>query len=206
MDDVRKNIRFIDSHYNTLFNIKDGDSIKITFGYNREDVVRKCRFIDETHTMLGKDSFHICQFAELMEKSNNKYEPVAEQQQLLNIISADYGEQLKTVEIPMTEAAIKKLVGGKYDITPLNKEFESGYAVVHGTTGIAVCGIKDGTLTSIHPYWEQKYMDELSPAERPAKDIPVKKPSVIKNLKETKTALSSRNTGNPSKQKLAEAR
>jgi hypothetical protein len=55
MEDVRKNIRFIDCDYKTLFTIKDGENIKFTSGYDGEKRVEKCRWIDEMHTQIGSE-------------------------------------------------------------------------------------------------------------------------------------------------------
>ncbi|MDD3230360.1 MAG: hypothetical protein PHE09_14245 [Oscillospiraceae bacterium] len=71
---MSKRIRFIDSHYKELFSIRDGGSIKIT-GYGDEISMKKCRFLDECHTEVGSTCYHICQFAEVMEKNGYKYEP-----------------------------------------------------------------------------------------------------------------------------------
>ena len=51
LDDVRKDIRFIDSRYNELFRIKDGDSFKFT-AYDGEVKTLKCRHIDEAHIQV----------------------------------------------------------------------------------------------------------------------------------------------------------
>ena len=51
MDNEKKEIRFIDSKYRELFRIQDGDSIEISYP-DREDVIRKCTFIDEYHTQV----------------------------------------------------------------------------------------------------------------------------------------------------------
>lgn len=66
-----KDIRFIDSHYKDLFKVPDGGCIQIQYG--DETVVKPCKFIDEYHTQIGNDVFHICQFAELMEANGNIY-------------------------------------------------------------------------------------------------------------------------------------
>ena len=66
-----KDIRFIDSHYKDLFRIPDGSSIQIH--YPDETVVKPCKFIDEYHTQIGTNVFHICQFAEIMERNNASY-------------------------------------------------------------------------------------------------------------------------------------
>ena len=68
-------VRFIDSDYNTLFHVPDGENIILTtFGDDRR--ILSCRYIDATHARIGGETFHICQFAELMERSGNAVEPV----------------------------------------------------------------------------------------------------------------------------------
>ena len=66
-----KDIRFIDSHYKDLFRIPDGGCIQIY--YPDETVVKPCKFIDEYHTQIGTNVFHICQFAEIMERNGASY-------------------------------------------------------------------------------------------------------------------------------------
>ena len=78
MAQAQQGIRFIDSGYNELFRIPDGGQIRITQP-DGQRTERTCRFIDESHmeVMDGRDSvYHICQFAELMERSGNAVEPV----------------------------------------------------------------------------------------------------------------------------------
>lgn len=74
-----KTIRFIDSSYKELFRIPDGGNIVIN-RYDGEKLTRTCTFLDEYHTQIGKEKgrgeiYHICQFAELMEKNGNTYAP-----------------------------------------------------------------------------------------------------------------------------------
>jgi len=59
-------IRFIDSNYKDLFRIEDGDKIVITLR-DGEEMTRTCRYIDQYHTEVGNDLFHVCEFAERME-------------------------------------------------------------------------------------------------------------------------------------------
>jgi hypothetical protein len=72
-----KSIRFINSEYQTLFTIPDGGFINITLN-NGELITRKCSFCDETHTQIGSEMYHICQFAGIMERNGNTYEPCPE--------------------------------------------------------------------------------------------------------------------------------
>lgn len=74
MENARQGIRFIDPSYKELFRIPDGGKIVITSSWN-EKSERTCRFIDEYHTEVGSNLYHICEFAEFMEKNGAKYEP-----------------------------------------------------------------------------------------------------------------------------------
>ena len=68
-----KKIRFIDSRYNTKFEVPDGGAIIIKS--NNHKKVYYCRYIDDYHFQISCQVFHICQFAELMEKNGTTYEP-----------------------------------------------------------------------------------------------------------------------------------
>lgn len=70
----QKEIRFIDSRYNELFRIKDGESITVKFSDGSMSE-RKCTYIDDYHTKIGYNVFHICEFAELMERNGSTYRP-----------------------------------------------------------------------------------------------------------------------------------
>lgn len=69
-----KEIRFIDSKYNELFRIRDGENIEITLDTG-EKISRECKYIDDYHTQIGNNVYHICEFAELMERNGNTYRP-----------------------------------------------------------------------------------------------------------------------------------
>ena len=93
MDD--KTIRFIDSDYKELFRIPEGGSITVTYppGDGREPATRTCEFLDEMHTKIGGNVYHICEFAERMEAIGARYEPTT---------------QLHNVEIKPFEAGEEK--------------------------------------------------------------------------------------------------
>ena len=69
-------IRFIDSEYHTLFTIKDGESIVIT-RFDGEKMVFPCKYIDDCRVCIGNSAYHICEFAEMQERSGNTYVPSA---------------------------------------------------------------------------------------------------------------------------------
>lgn len=76
LEKASKCIRFIDSSYNELFRIPDGDKIIIT-ARDGELLEPTCRYIDEYHLEVGNNLFHICEFAERMERNGNNYEPIS---------------------------------------------------------------------------------------------------------------------------------
>ena len=61
-DKSKRRIRFIDSEYNTLFYIPDGASIVMT-RMDGSSVIRPCTYIDDYHTLVGSNVYHICEFA-----------------------------------------------------------------------------------------------------------------------------------------------
>ena len=71
---AEQGIRFIDPHYKELFRIPDGGKIIITYAWG-EKREYSCRFIDEYHTEVGNNLYHICEFAERMEQNGHSYEP-----------------------------------------------------------------------------------------------------------------------------------
>lgn len=72
-----KGIRFIDSGYKDLFVIPDGGKIVVKGALNYEKTF-VCRFIDPYHTEIGSGIYHICQFAEIMERNGATYCPFTE--------------------------------------------------------------------------------------------------------------------------------
>lgn len=69
-----RKIRFIDSGYNTLFHVPDGDSIFLTTFDDRRKLL-PCRYIDDYHAVIGNDTFHICEFAEFAQREGAVYAP-----------------------------------------------------------------------------------------------------------------------------------
>lgn len=73
MDENNKqDIRFIDSRYNDLFKLPNGGFIQVD--YPNETVLKRCVFIDPYHTQVGNNVFHICEYAECMERIGATYQ------------------------------------------------------------------------------------------------------------------------------------
>lgn len=73
---MNKEIRFINSNYDDLFKVADGATIQIAFP--TETIIKTCKYVDDYHTKIGNEIFHICQFAEMMERVGAKYAPETE--------------------------------------------------------------------------------------------------------------------------------
>lgn len=79
IDKAKQGIRFIDPHYQEKFRIPDGGKIIVTTAWG-EKFEQSCRYIDEYHTEVGNSLYHICEFAERMERNGATYEPKQEEQ------------------------------------------------------------------------------------------------------------------------------
>lgn len=74
MKNAECGIRFIDPEYKELFRIPDGGKIVITSEWG-EKTEHLCRYIDEYHAEIGNNLYHICEFAERIQKNGASCEP-----------------------------------------------------------------------------------------------------------------------------------
>ena len=75
MKQAEKGIRFITPNYKELFRIPDGDKIRMILpSGEKED--RTCRYVDETHLEMGRNLYHICEFAERMKDNGIEIIPL----------------------------------------------------------------------------------------------------------------------------------
>ena len=72
---AEQGIRFIDPQYKELFRIPDGERIIVTDRDGKTESY-PCRYIDDYHTEVGSNLFHICEFAERMEQGGCTYAPM----------------------------------------------------------------------------------------------------------------------------------
>lgn len=72
---AEKGIRFINPNYKELFRIPDGDRVRLLYS-DGEKADRTCRYIDDYHVEVGDNLYHICEFAERMERSQAKVIPL----------------------------------------------------------------------------------------------------------------------------------
>ena len=72
MHEKNQEIRFIDSRYNDLFWLPNGGFIQVD--YPDETVIKQCVFVNPYHTQIGYNVFHICEYAERMERIGATYQ------------------------------------------------------------------------------------------------------------------------------------
>lgn len=93
----KDDIRFIDSSYNEQFRIPDGGTIQVE--YPDRACSAKCEYIDDYHTIISGEVYHICQFAEILERGGGvcRPEPVLEAERAAwrvgwrNFLAVEYG-------------------------------------------------------------------------------------------------------------------
>lgn len=69
-----RQIRFIDSGYNTLFHVSDGGNIFFTSFDDRRRLF-PCRYIDDYHMQVGDETLHQLEFAEYAQRNGCVYAP-----------------------------------------------------------------------------------------------------------------------------------
>lgn len=72
----KDDIRFINSGYEEQFRIPDGGTIQVE--YPDRTFSAKCEYIDDYHTYVGSEVYHICQFAEVLERGGGICRPEPE--------------------------------------------------------------------------------------------------------------------------------
>lgn len=73
-DKEQQYIRFIDSRYNRLFTVPNGGNVVLTY-FDGKTKTLPCEYIDDYHAQIGSNVYHICEFAELMERRGAVYAP-----------------------------------------------------------------------------------------------------------------------------------
>jgi hypothetical protein len=190
--DMRRDIIFRDNDYKEIFKIKDGDSIKITVAYDGEELIRKCRFLDEHHMNVGSSCYHMDEFKGKMEKVGNTYEPIPGQTPMLDIVIAETGKPPRDIQMPLNHNNLRAIIGGELEIIK-NDKFSVVIQGINGNGTLAVLGLNGDKLTSLHPYDAQKHKRELS--ERIPAVTDLKSPALSERLETGKTkpsALSER--------------
>jgi len=86
--DEPKEIRFIYPDYQEKFRIPDGDQILVSYPTgDRKAFV--CKYIDECHLLVGNNAFHICEYAERLQRLGAHVYPFPEKRMIWQDIHLD---------------------------------------------------------------------------------------------------------------------
>ncbi len=72
----KDDLRFIDSSYQEQFRIPNGGRIEVE--YPDRTFSAPCEYIDDYHAYIGGEVYHMCQFAEVIERNGGTVRPEAE--------------------------------------------------------------------------------------------------------------------------------
>lgn len=152
-DKSKRRIRFIDAEYNTLFYIPDGGSIVMT-RLDGGSVIRLCTYIDDYHTLVGSNVYHICEFAEMAQRTGTVYEPLDPIQQpadagcyeiyqIDNVAKVDYAfMRYENAKGKLRAAHYRKAFAGvlapQHDAGGVISEAQCGYAAFLPTNALSI--------------------------------------------------------------------
>ena len=144
MEQASRGIRFVDPGYRELFRIPDGDKIRIRLP-NGSHVDRSCRYMDDCHVEVGSGRdklYHICQFAERMERNGNTVIPLRSSlpEECFSILPST-GEMIK---IKKGECDYTRSVG--FGSIGQNQELADGLNRQAGTTKAQEAAMLAGVL------------------------------------------------------------
>ena len=163
LQQAEKGIRFITPRYKEIFRIPDGDMIRITTP-SGEKLDKTCRFIDEYHVEIGRNLYHICQFAEMLEGNNSKVIPL--RSSLPDLCYANLPSTGELIIITKGESGYKN-ASSPYDSPERNKELAEGHNAEMGITKAQAAAMLAGSMFG----WEVPAAD---PANYDDNGMPVK--------------------------------
>ena len=92
MDKAKMNepneIRFIYPDYQEKFRIPDGDQIIVSYPTGDKKAF-VCKYIDDYHVLIGHNAFHICEYAERLQRLGAHVYPFPEKHMIWSNIALD---------------------------------------------------------------------------------------------------------------------
>lgn len=95
--DAPKEIRFIYPDYQEKFRIPDGGQILVSYP-SGERKAFVCKYIDDYHVLVGRNAFHICEYAERLQKLGAHAYPFPEKRVIWSNYDLDLEEWRDTLE------------------------------------------------------------------------------------------------------------
>ncbi len=137
-----KGIKFITPSYRPVFTIPDGDQIRIIHP-DGERYDKTCRYIDDYHTEVGDRLYHICEFAELMERNGSKVIPLRSSlpERCYNVLPSDG----RLIIITKGESGYTD-VNDSNNSSEKNKELADGHNAEMGVTKAQAEAMLSGSM------------------------------------------------------------
>ncbi len=131
-----KEIRFITPQYRELFKIPDGGQILLCY---KDGTVkaRTCRYLDDYHLLVGRNAYHICEFAEMMERNGVTVMPFPEKHIVWSNLERDKTE--------VNEEEVQELLA-KFDVEIGDDILIIGKSGFFDETERGIIVVSDGTL------------------------------------------------------------
>lgn len=92
-----KSIRFITPEYKEIFRISDGGQILVNYADGKREAFT-CKYLDDYHLLVGYRTFHICEFAETMQRIGAHIEPFPEKHVIWSNRDLDLEDWRETLE------------------------------------------------------------------------------------------------------------
>lgn len=92
-----KSIRFITPEYKEIFRIPDGGQILVNYADGKREAFT-CKYLDDYHLLVGYRTFHICEFAETMQRIGAHIEPFPEKHVIWSNRDLDLKDWRETLE------------------------------------------------------------------------------------------------------------
>ena len=186
----KDDIRFIDSRYNEQFRIPNGGVIQVEYPDRVSSAL--CEYIDDYHAYIGSEVYHMCQFAELLERNGGVCRPEP-------VLEADRAAW----KIGWRGSLAVECGAGHWDYTLFDENFNVTKSGELEVVGLSINEVRDMILAenkmetrSMTPTDYGMLMDKAAARQEQAgeKAAPVQKPSIREQLTAAKAAQADKPT------------
>ena len=137
--DEPKEIRFIYPDYQEKFRIPDGDQILVSYPTgDRKAFV--CKYIDDCHLLVGNNAFHICEYAERLQRLGAHVYPFPEKRMIWQDIHLDLDDWIVDLKEEYPDLGKDALTQKMYEINAEYLDDERANLDIQCNTDIIVFG------------------------------------------------------------------
>ena len=137
--DEPKEIRFIYPDYQEKFRIPDGDQILVSYPTgDRKAFV--CKYIDDCHLLVGNNAFHICEYAERLQRLGAHVYPFPEKRMIWQDIHLDLDDWIVDLKEEYPNLGKDALMQKMYEINAEYLDDERANLNIQCDTDIIVFG------------------------------------------------------------------